>query len=253
MQVNHFEVNRDGLIIRGIMTKPDGNGPFPALIYNHGFTGNKAEAHFLFKKIAEALAEFNYASFRFDFIGSGESDGKFIEMNMSSEMKDCLAVLQYVENLSCIDSNQMNLLGFSMGGAVAIKASSVLQEKVKKLVLLCPAANMIDVVSRSVKMDLLSTFLERGIVDFSGNVVGESFIHDIFQQDIYEMAKSVTAKVLLIHGTNDDAVPPLVSWKLSKLFSNVDSLQWIHGSDHCFSTSDFEKQVISAIKDFLKD
>jgi len=251
MRINHFEVERDGLILRGIMTKPDGNGPFPAVIFNHGFTGHKAEAHFLFKKLSESLAGVDIVSLRFDYIGSGESDGYFKDMTMSSEVEDCLEVFNFAERAPFIDSTQMSLLGFSMGGAISIIASSILREKVKKLVLLCPAANMFDVLTRPVKIELLTNFLEEKTIDFSGNVVSKALIDDVFQFNIYEHAKHVTAKVKLIHGTNDDAVPPLVSWKLAELFPHPDSIQWIHGSDHCFSSSSYENQVLTTVKDFM--
>ncbi|WP_193747726.1 alpha/beta hydrolase [Neobacillus niacini] len=251
MEIKHFEVMRDGLTIRGMMTKPDGDGPFPAVIYNHGFTGHKGESHFLFKKLADALAARGFASFRFDFIGSGESDGKFIEMTMTSEVKDCLAVFHYAENCELIDANSMNLLGFSMGGAVSILAASSLRERVKKLILLSPAANMQDVLTRKLQGEALLHYIETGTIDFGGNVIGKALLDDVFELDIYEAAKQVTAEVKLIHGTHDDAVPPFVSWKLAEIFAEKGSVHWIHGSDHCYTTARFETNVMDAVKSFF--
>ncbi|MGE8203788.1 alpha/beta hydrolase family protein [Heyndrickxia sp. NPDC080065] len=253
MHINYFDVNKDGLTIRGIITKPDGKGPYPAVVYNHGFTGHKAESHFLFKKLSDSLANMGIVSIRFDFIGSGESDGKFQEMTMSSEVEDCLAVFHFAKEIDYIDSNRMNLIGFSMGGAVSIIASSALKEQVKKLILLCPAVNIFNVVTRNVKNEALFKYIEEGVIDFGGNLVGKELVDDVFHQNVYEEAKQVTANVQLIHGTNDDTVPPIVSLQLSKIFGDQSTLNWIHGSDHCYSSLDYETQVIDLVKSFMKD
>ena len=252
MKIKHFEVMRDGFTIRGMMTRPEGNGPFPAVIYNHGFTGHKGESHFLFKKLADTLANRGIVSFRFDFIGSGESDGQFIDMTLTSEVKDCLAVFHYAENIEFIDSDSMNLLGFSMGGAVSILAASILQERVKKLILLSPAANMQDVLSRKVQGETLLHFIETGTIDLGGNVVGKALLDDVLGLNIYEAAKQVTAYVQLIHGTNDDAVPPLVSFRLAEIFAEKGSVHWIHGSDHCYTSARYETEVIERVKSFFE-
>lgn len=252
MEIKNFEVMRDGLMIRGMMTKPCGDGPFPAVVFNHGFTGHKGESHFLFKKLADALAVKGIASFRFDFIGSGESDGKFIDMTMTSEVNDCLAVFYYAESLEYIDSKSMNLLGFSMGGGVSILAGSILQNRVEKMILLSPAANMQDVLTRKLQGDALLHYIDKGTIDLGGNVVGKPLLEDVFELDIYGAAKQVTAYVHLIHGTNDDAVPPLVSWRLAEIFAETGSVHWIHGSDHCYTSAGYELEVIERVKSFFE-
>ncbi|KLU63127.1 hypothetical protein CEB3_c04770 [Peptococcaceae bacterium CEB3] len=50
----------------------------PAVILFHGFTGTKLEPHRLLLKISHALEKLGFASFRFDFLGSGESDGALV-------------------------------------------------------------------------------------------------------------------------------------------------------------------------------
>ncbi|WP_090762121.1 alpha/beta hydrolase [Bacillus sp. OK048] len=251
VEIKHFEVLRDGMTIRGMMTKPEGEGPFPAVIFNHGFTGHKGESHFIFKKLADVLADKGIVSFRFDFIGNGESDGQLIDMTMTSEVKDCLAIFDYAVNFEYVDANFMNLLGFSMGGAVSILAASILHEQVKKLILLSPAANMQDVLSRKLYGEALLHYIETGAIDLGGNVVGKSLLEDVFGLNIYEAAKQVTAEVQLIHGTHDDAVPPLVSWRLAEIFAEKGSLHWIHGSDHCYTSARYETEVIDVVKNFF--
>ena len=49
----------------GVLHLPKPKGKFPCVVMFHGFTGNKAEAHFLFTKTARRLAENGIAAFRF--------------------------------------------------------------------------------------------------------------------------------------------------------------------------------------------
>lgn len=51
----------------------------------HGFTGNKTETHFLYTRLARQLATQGIAALRFDFAGSGDSQGEFAGTKRSSD------------------------------------------------------------------------------------------------------------------------------------------------------------------------
>src|SRR5690606_7224053 len=104
------------MMIRGTVHIPEGfTGARPCLIFCHGFTANRDEPHFMFVKIARALEKIGVVSIRFDFLGSGESDGEFCDMTINTEVEDCKAVIAYAKSLEFIDENNINLLGFSKG------------------------------------------------------------------------------------------------------------------------------------------
>ena len=69
--------SNEGQQIAGTVHIPDGPGPFPGVLLCHGFTGQRIEAHFIFVKMSRALEQAGIASLRFDFRGSGESEGRF--------------------------------------------------------------------------------------------------------------------------------------------------------------------------------
>ncbi len=54
----------------------------------HGFTGNRTEAHRLFIHVARALSDSGFVVLRFDFRGSGDSDGEFDDMTVPGEVSD---------------------------------------------------------------------------------------------------------------------------------------------------------------------
>lgn len=60
----------------------------PITFINHG---QKLEPHRLFVRMAEALAQAGYVSLRFDFRGSGNSDGDLADMTLAGELDDALA------------------------------------------------------------------------------------------------------------------------------------------------------------------
>ena len=61
---------------------------------------------------------------RFDFYGSGESEGEFSEATFTSEVEDLGSMLDYVSERPDVDHGRIGVLGLSMGGAVSIVRAS---------------------------------------------------------------------------------------------------------------------------------
>jgi len=66
----------------GMTHAPGGEGRAPAVLMLHGFKGTRIENHFLFVKLARGLAMGGYFVMRFDFRGSGESEGEFRDISI---------------------------------------------------------------------------------------------------------------------------------------------------------------------------
>lgn len=93
--------------------------PAPAVLLCHGFSGHKAEDGRLFVRLARALADRGIASLRFDFRGSGDSDGDFAEITIERELEDARAALVRLAAVPRIDPARLGLLGLSLGSTVA--------------------------------------------------------------------------------------------------------------------------------------
>ena len=128
----HFTV--EGQRLYGMLHLPEGKGPFPALSMYHGFTGQRIEPHRLFVKTARKLAIEGFVVLRFDFRGSGESQGDFRDMTISDEIRDALASLDFLTSQPEVNPNRLGVLGLSMGGFVASHVASQ-SSRVKALVL----------------------------------------------------------------------------------------------------------------------
>jgi pimeloyl-ACP methyl ester carboxylesterase len=251
--LQHFELKRNGQKIRGIIHLPEETqSNLPCVIFCHGFTASRIEPHFMFVKISRALEKIGIASIRFDFLGSGESDGAFSEMTLSNEVADCEAVIDYARSLAFVDQYKISLLGFSMGGAVSLVSASHCPEKIDRLVLMSPAANMLEVMTRDIRGQKIDMY-RQGAVDVGGNMLSKKAIDDVFAMIIYECASKLKNRILFIHGTEDNQVPPFTSLKMHEILAANSELKLIQGCDHWYSSQPWEKELIDSIVEFFMD
>lgn len=223
----------------------------PAVILLHGFTGSKLEPHRFFLKISRALEALGIASFRFDFLGSGESDGDFEDMTVLKELAEAETILEYVHSHPNIDNEKVIVLGFSMGGLVASLLAGDHPEKIKKLILLAPAGSM---AAKAKVMEKNSTYIkEENAFDISGNLIGRDFIEELHTIDVWERAKRFKRDVLMIHGSIDQAVSIEDSKKYQEnCYQEQARLHIVTGADHTFNSYHWEKEVIENICEFVK-
>jgi pimeloyl-ACP methyl ester carboxylesterase len=245
------ELLSHGAVLRGMEHIPaEAPGKLPAVILFHGFTGNRLEPHRMFLKISRMLETIGYASFRFDFMGSGESDGNFEDMTLSTEIADGNAILDWVRADSRIDPDRVSLLGLSMGGLVASLIAGERPQDVERLILLAPAGNMPSIVQHMQSTQPLAS--EADVFDYGGNLVGRAFAEDFKDLDVYGRAKRYTGPVLLIHGSHDETVPYQVSEQYRDLaYGSNATLRIVQGANHTFDSQRWEGEVMDAIRAFL--
>lgn len=237
-------------VLRGMSHIPEGEN-LPAVILFHGFTGSKLEPHRFYLKISRKLESLGIASFRFDFLGSGESDGDFEDMTVLNELSEAKSILQYVRSHSAIDPEKIIVLGFSMGGLIASLLAGDMPDEIEKLILLAPAGNM---AYEAEMMKQHSIFVEsKNAYDIGGNLIGIPFIDELKTLDVWERAARYKKKVLLIHGTNDKAVAfEQSSLFLQNCYQHNGTVIPIEGADHTFNSFKWETEVISAVSRFVK-
>jgi fermentation-respiration switch protein FrsA (DUF1100 family) len=226
--------------------------PAPALVMCHGFTGNKVEAHRLFVRAAREFCRRGILTARFDFYGSGESEGEFHEMTLSSEIEDLGAILDYLLRRPEVDPRKVGALGLSMGGVVAL-ARAAADGRIRFVVTWSAPASFQMLVETA--ENLFREAEVRGeYVDLpSGYRISREFIQDIARHTVLEYAPRISPRPLLIlHGDRDTVVPPSHAEELYKSAKDPREMAIIKGGDHTFTGWDVEWDAITVTADWLR-
>jgi dienelactone hydrolase len=112
--------------------------PVPLVILVHGHGGSREEAGG-FTRVADALAEVGIASIRMDFPGCGESVEPFTENHLANMLADIRVSRDFAIEHPGIDAKRVGILGYSMGGRLAMLAS--LKDKYAAMVLWNPVGS----------------------------------------------------------------------------------------------------------------
>lgn len=200
-QFAQFSVDQQRLY--GMLHTPDAPAPatgWPSVVVLHGFTGNRIEGHRNFVLLARKLAERGVACLRFDFRGSGESQGDFSEMTVSREVQDVQAAFEYMRRQPGIDPERVMLLGFSMGGLVA--ALSLASVNPHRLALWSPA--LPELWLRQLRGGLLPPT----VTDYGGWPLGRAFLQEVVRLRPLEAVAAWSGVAHVFHGDQDMTCPP---------------------------------------------
>jgi dipeptidyl aminopeptidase/acylaminoacyl peptidase len=117
----------DGLTISGVMNVPDGKGPFPVLVLNHGYID--PDTYFPGQGMPrehDYLARHGYVVLHTDYRGHASSDN---DNNVDYELRlpyaaDTINAVKAVKSskLRFLDKDRVGWLGRSMGGGVTLNA-----------------------------------------------------------------------------------------------------------------------------------
>ncbi|KKU60555.1 MAG: Peptidase [Candidatus Beckwithbacteria bacterium GW2011_GWB1_47_15] len=130
----------DGLKIYAAMNVPDGNGPFPVIILNHGyFNASSFSTGDGTKTMADILARNGYLTLASDYRGHGKSedDGQGSRGHRPEYAIDVLNLIASVKNLDKVSPDRIGMWGHSMGGEVGLRVAEVTNE-LKAIVLWAP-------------------------------------------------------------------------------------------------------------------
>ena len=124
------------LRIQAYLYVPQGQGPFPVVIYNHGSREGQERTPIAWRYIGALLTESGYAAFVPERRGYGKSDGvpfsadvsndvgaRFVA-RMQAETDDVLAAVPSLGTIPQIDTKRIGIMGWSLGGIVTMFAVS---------------------------------------------------------------------------------------------------------------------------------
>lgn len=227
----------------GMLHKPEDGGKRPGIIFYHGFTGHKQEPHRLFVKMARRFAQAGFYALRFDFRGSGDSQGNFKDMTISGEISDALAGLEWFKNNTEVDSDKIAVLGLSLGGCVASYVSA--EADIQALILWSAVAELLPLYEKKGPLSLMiEQAREKGYMDMKGWQLGLPLLKEIPEVDPLSKIKEFAGPILCIHGDEDTVVPVEQAYLYDKNISSDDKeLFIIEGADHTFNNNKWENKV----------
>lgn len=228
--------------IYGELYLPKGRGPFPLVIYSHGY------GYVIEEVSGRRLAKNGIAFYGFDFPGGSpgsRSDGSSGDMSVMTEAEDLEAVLDHFRADDRIDPDNIWLCGNSQGGFVSTVAGIRRQDDIQGLFLLCPAY---------IVQDFRKMYLGGNEVPdtfrFGNMTLGKRYVTDLDGYNVFEKMKRFEMPVRLYHGTADGMVPISYSERAARSFPNA-ILTKCPGAGHMISASGYgglvEKDIIQEV------
>lgn len=219
------------------------------MLFLHGLTGQRMEAHFMFVRAARLLAASGLASLRFDFGGSGESDGEFEDMSPLTELADAHAALSWLTRQKLVDAERIGVVGMSMGGCVAGMLAG--DERVRALALWAAVADLSPILQAAAPVAARVQLRRKGYIEYGAFKLGGRFIEDASKTDPLLGVADSEADVLIMHGTADQVVP----FEHANMFEGAArsrrhtgakcALKLISGATHTFDTVAHQEEVVS--------
>ena len=222
----YVECESRGLTLRGMLHVPDQRpGKVPFVILFHGFCDDRNEINFVHTELSRRLCERGIASVRFDFAGSGDSDGRFEDMTVS---------------------------GLSMGGCVASMVAGLRDADVCALSLWCPAPDVVYNMKHKMLCGVdVSDIEEKGYADYEGLRVGLGFYQDALELDPYAVAAKFTKRVNLVHGDEDVTASIHCSERYKEIYGDRAEFLVVHGAEHRFKSCAFRAARMDSALAFL--
>jgi dienelactone hydrolase len=179
----------DGRPMEGVMLKPAGEGPFPAVLLSHGLGGS---AQVMMRTRGEELVKKGFVCIATDYTHAGDGGGKadrskidFSQAGARPEnIRRGLACLEILRQQPFVDPKRVALYGHSLGAFLTIALAAAAPDRV--------AAAAIT----------------------AGGVVQEGVAAAAPSEAV---AKKIRAPFLMLHGTADTTVPPERSERLKRI------------------------------------
>ncbi len=252
---------------------PDSEKKLPLVIFVHGYKGYKDWG--AWNLMAEKFAEAGFYFVKFNFSHNGTTLGSpedfkdlnaFAENNYSKELSDLKTVISFYLDKPEIDRENLTLIGHSRGGGIAV-IQTFEDERIRNLITLAS----VDTLDRFPKEEAFETWKKDGVYHTLNGRTKQNMPHHFqffedFEKnrkrfDIESAAEQLKARVLIIHGTQDESVEVKSAENLHMWNPNSEKLL-IEGANHTFGakepwTEDFLPDDLETATqkmiEFLKD
>lgn len=181
-----FVNEKEGNILAGTLTIPEGEGPFPAMVLVSGSGQQNRDEELMnhrpFWVVADYLSRRGIAVLRYDDRGIGGSTGEVENATSMDFSYDAEAAFDYLRNRKEINASKVGILGHSEGGVINFMVAARRPEVAFLISLAGPAVKGIDVLKEQQKAILRAQGMTEEMIQFSTNANAQLF-------DIVETSK----------------------------------------------------------------
>jgi uncharacterized protein len=234
-------IEHKGDKIFGILHRPINAIKSPAILFCQGFEGSKTGKLNIYVLLAQELTKRGFTVLRFDYRGTGDSEGDSKTLSFQDKVDDAIRLLEFMAEDPLIDSARIGIFGRSLGGAIALLAGKSYQ-KIKSFVLWAPVFNgeqWLD-LWKKLRQNPSDLVVKEEMQRIPGEVPNEFFLKQLFALNVAEALEFFRSRSLLhIHGALDRVVNRSHSENYQKVcqdFSGAKFLMLPHSS-HDFALS----------------
>lgn len=198
---------RDKITLDGLIRKPEGNGPFPAVIFVPGLGMTMHEWNNSFDEIAQKVVVIGFMTVQFTF-PTFDAQGRCKELALGKRGEIVEDVLSWVRKRSDVQKERIGVLAQSYG---AVTVLGINTKGIRTLLFVGGAYFPLKSIAR--------VYTEKGvIINYDGNTsfprssgenttVGKEFWKDIKTFDDIGHARRLHLPVFIIHGDHDSKIP----------------------------------------------
>lgn len=130
------------LTLEGVLTIPDGNPPFPAVIvcHPHPLYGGSMDNNVVYA-LCDAFTQSSIVSLRFNFRGVGGSEGE--HSHGKEEQEDVSAAISYMAEIKEANPDKIGIAGYSAGAGFSFPVACR-DKRVKAMAAISPPVSLYD-------------------------------------------------------------------------------------------------------------
>lgn len=223
--------------VSGILLRPRGRGPFPAVVLNHGYI--EPSVYVTGQGLAreqDYLARAGYVVLHTDYRGHAASDpaGELERESRLGYTRDTLHAVASVKRLPAVDPDRVAMLGRSMGGGVTLNALVAQPGAVRAAVLYASVSSAFTENLDQFTIPNRPEAAQRLADRFGSRREDPAFYRGLSSRTFFDR---ITEPVLVHHGTADDTCPVRWARRTHRLLraADVDStLRLYAGEQHAF-------------------
>lgn len=233
----HVTYRSNGTLVSGVLLRPHGRGPFPAVVLNHGYI--EPSIYVTGQGMAREqdwLARAGFVVLHTDYRGhaAGDPVGGLDRETRLGYTRDSINAVLALEKLPYVDANRTAMVGRSMGGGVTLNALVANPGLVDAAVIYASvSSSFLDNLRHFTQPNRPEAVaaLERA---YGTPRAAPEFYDGLSSRTYFER---ISEPILIHHGTADATCPPAWSRTTQRLLTRagVDSeLVTYPGEDHAF-------------------